>query len=238
MSDVLELREKLVTCLKIFDHGGLLGMYGHVSVRLPETEGEGGGGEFLINPGAGSDKSALRPEDLLRVDYRGEKLEGEGGLPMEVVMHTAVHRRYEDAVAIAHLHPPWATLFAIARTPIRPVVLHGALFGDGIPVYDKAEFIITEEEGEDMAEFRGDHRVILLRCHGTIGVGGSLEEVVFTSFTLEENAEMQYRAASLGELDPMRPHEVEKIRSSLGQEIRWKKFWDYHAGLLESGDFA
>lgn len=124
MSDALDLREKLVTCLKIFDHGGLLGMYGHVSVRLPETEGEGGGGgEFLINPGAGSDKSALRPEDLLRVDHRGEKLEGEGGLPMEVVMHTAVHRRYEDAVAIA-------------RTPIRPVVLHGALFGDGIPVYD------------------------------------------------------------------------------------------------------
>jgi ribulose-5-phosphate 4-epimerase/fuculose-1-phosphate aldolase len=157
---------------------------------------------------------------------------------MEVVMHTAVHRRHEDAVAIAHLHPPWGKLFAIARTPVRPVVLHGTLFGDGIPVYDKAEFIITEEEGEDMAEFRGDHRVFLLRCHGTIVVGGSLEEVVFTSFTLEENAEMQYRAASLGELDPMRPDEVEKIRSSSGQEIRWRKFWDYHAGLLESGDSA
>ena len=97
---------------------------------------------------------------------------------------------------------------------------------------------IASKPREDMAEFRGDHRVFLLRCHDTIVVGGSLEEVVFTSFTLEENAEMQYRAASLGELDPMRPHEVEKIRSSSGQEIRWKKFWDYHAGLLESGDPA
>ncbi|MFQ5914467.1 MAG: class II aldolase/adducin family protein [Nitrospinota bacterium] len=232
MSAVHELREKLVNCLRIFDRTALLGMYGHVSIRLPEVE------EFLINPGAGSDKSALRPEDLLRVNFRGEKLEGAAGLPLEVVMHTAIHRRCEDAVAIAHVHPPWATLFAIARTPVRPVVLHGALFGNGVPVFDKAEFIITEEEGEELAEFRGDHRVILLRCHGSIVVGGSLEEVVFVSFTLEENAELQYRAASLGELDPMRPHEVEKVRTSPRQEIRWRKFWDYQVSQLKAGRLA
>lgn len=229
MSDVLEWREKLVTCLRVLDRAGLLGMYGHVSVRVPGAE------EFLINPGAGSDKSALRAEDLLRVNFRGEKLEGKANLPLEVVMHTAIHRRWEDAGAIAHLHPPWATLFAIARTPVRPVTLHGALFGGGVPVFEKAEFIITEAEGEALAEFRRDHRAILLRCHGTIIVGGSLEEVVFTSFTLEENAELQYRAASLGELDPMRPHEVEKVRSSPGQEVRWKKFWDYQVNRLKAG---
>jgi len=107
--------------------------------------------------------------------------------------------------------PPRGTLFAITRTPIRPVVLHGALFKGGIPVCDNAEFIITEEEGEAMVEFRRDHRVVLLRCHGTIVVGGSLEEVAFTSFMLEENAEMHYQAASLDELDPMRPHVVEQF---------------------------
>jgi ribulose-5-phosphate 4-epimerase/fuculose-1-phosphate aldolase len=229
MSEVQGLREKLATCIRIFDQAGLMGMFGHVSVRLPGAE------EFLINPGAGSDKSSLRPEDLLRVNFQGERVEGAAGLPMEVVMHTAIHRRDKNAGAIAHLHPPWGTLFAIAKTPVLPVVLHAGIFGSGVPIYDKAEFIISEQEGEDLAEFCADHNVVLLRCHGSMVIGKSLEEVLFTSFTFEENAELQYRAASLGELDPMRPHEVEKIRSSSGQEIRWKKFWDYQAGLMRSG---
>lgn len=222
-SETGSLKEKLITCCRILDREGLLGMFGHVSVRIPETE------RFLINPGAGSDKAALEPEDLLTVDFWGEKVEGRGNLPMETVIHTAIHRAREDAASVAHLHPPYATLSGIAMKPIQPVLLHGAAFAGGVPIYGKAQFIVTGEEGEDLARFLGPRRAVILRAHGSVTVGGSLEEVLFLSLFLEENAKNQVLASLLAEPVPLSDEEAERLIPQSLQEGRFRKFWEYYA---------
>ena len=217
------LKESLITCCRILDREGLLGMFGHVSVRIPGTQ------RFLINPGAGSDKAGLEPEDLLTVDFRGERVEGRGNLPMETVIHTAIHRAREDAVSVAHLHPAYATLSGIAMKPIRPVLLHGAAFTGGVPIYEKAQFIVTEEEGEELARFLGPRRAVILRAHGSVTVGRSLEEVLFLSLFLEENAKNQCLASLLGEPVPLSDEEAEGLIPQSLQESRFRKFWEYYA---------
>ena len=46
---------------------------------------------------------------------------------------------------------------------------------------------------------------------GAVDGMSNSQEYKVDGFTLEENAEMHYQAASLDELDPMRPHEVEQF---------------------------
>ena len=128
MTSEKDLREQLATCTRIFAMQGMIGVFGHVSVYQPETK------RVLITPGMGSDKGSLRPEDMVPTDLDGKPLEGKNGPPVEWPIHTAIHGARADALAVAHLHTPYATLFAIAKREFRPVTLQGAIFSDGVPL--------------------------------------------------------------------------------------------------------
>ncbi|MBI1994491.1 MAG: class II aldolase/adducin family protein, partial [Deltaproteobacteria bacterium] len=102
------LRDHLATCGRILAMQGMLGLFGHVSVYDPGTK------RILITPGMGSDKANLRPEEMVPADLDGKPLDPAGRPPVEWPIHTALHAAREDALAVAHLHSPYATLFAIA----------------------------------------------------------------------------------------------------------------------------
>ena len=131
MATEFELRGQLATCTRIFAMQGMIGVFGHVSVYQPEAK------RIFITPGMGSDKGSLRAEDMVPIDLSGKPLEGEQGPPVEWPIHTALHGARSDALAVAHLHTPDATLFTIAKRKFQPVTLQGAIFADGVPLYPK-----------------------------------------------------------------------------------------------------
>src|SRR5574341_1372525 len=137
MSNESALREKLATCARIFAMQGMIGVFGHVSVYQPETK------RVFITPGMGSDKGSLRAENMVATDLTGKPLEGKEGPPVEWPIHTALHAARADALAVAHLHTPHATLFAIAKRKFQPVKLQGAIFSDGVPLYPEASASTT-----------------------------------------------------------------------------------------------
>ena len=146
MTSEKDLREQLATCTRIFAMQGMIGVFGHVSVYQPETK------RVLITPGMGSDKGSLRPEDMVPTDLDGKPLEGKNGPPVEWPIHTALHGARPDALAVAHLHTPHATLFAIAKREFRPVTLQGAVFSAGVPLYPEAQLITNPERGNALLE--------------------------------------------------------------------------------------
>jgi len=123
-----EAREKLAQLARIFAMQGMLGLFGHLSVYNPEKK------RVFITPGMGSDKGQLRPEDMVPCGLDGKPLD-RGRPPVEWPIHTALHAARADALAVAHLHPPHATLFTIAKRAFRPVTLQGTLFSAGVPLY-------------------------------------------------------------------------------------------------------
>src|ERR1043165_7436240 len=135
-----EAREKLAQLARIFAMQGMLGLFGHLSVYNPEKK------RVFITPGMGSDKGQLRPEDMVPCDLDG-KPQGSGRPPVEWPIHTALHAARSDALAVAHLHPPHATLFTIAKREFRPVTLQGTLFSAGVPLYQEAQLVTTPERG-------------------------------------------------------------------------------------------
>ena len=140
MTSETDLREQLAMCTRIFAMQGMIGVFGHVSVYQPETK------TVFITPGMGSDKGSLRPEDMVPTNLDGKPLAGKDGPPVEWPIHTALHSARSDALAVAHLHTPHATLFAIAKREFRPVTLQGAIFNDGVPLYPEAQLITNLED--------------------------------------------------------------------------------------------
>ena len=220
-----DLREQLATCTRIFAMQGMIGVFGHVSVYQPETK------RVFITPGMGSDKGSLRAEDMLITDLDGKPLEGRDGPPVEWPIHTALHGARADALAVAHLHTPYATLFAIAKREFRPVTLQGAVFNDGVPLYPEAQLITNPERGHSLLKVIGEKRAALLRGHGIVVASKNLQEVLFASLVLEDDAKKTMQAATLGEIGTISPEECRTFGAEIALERRAQRAWNYFCSL-------
>lgn len=194
MSAEQVIRDEVATCTRILVMKELIGMYGHVSRFDPQTK------RVYLSPGAGADRANTRPEDLWVLSLEGEVLEGHERIPAEWAIHTAIHARRADALAVAHLHSPFATLFAIARREFRPVTLTGMMIGPSLPMYEEPALVRTHEQGAVLAETLGDHTAVLMRGHGVSVAAASIDQLLLLSLVLEDNARKAWQAAALGEV--------------------------------------
>jgi ribulose-5-phosphate 4-epimerase/fuculose-1-phosphate aldolase len=220
-----DLREQLATCTRIFAMQGMIGVFGHVSVFRPETK------RVFITPGMGSDKASLQAEQMVCTDLDGKPLEGKEGPPVEWPIHTALHATRQDALAVVHLHTPYATLFAIAKREFQPVTLQGAIFSEGVPLYPEAQLITTQARGSSLLKVMGDKRAVLLRGHGIVVVGKNLPEVLFASLVLEDDAKKTMQAATLGEVGTISQEECRAFGAEIALERRAQRAWNYFCSV-------
>lgn len=219
-----EAREKLAQLARIFAMQGMLGLFGHLSVYNSEKK------RVFITPGMGSDKGQLRPEDMVPCGLDGKPLDG-GRPPVEWPIHTALHAARADALAVAHLHPPHATLFTIAKREFRPVTLQGTLFSAGVPLYREAQLVTTPERGCELVGVIGDKRAALLRAHGTVVVGKNLTEVLYASLVLEDDTKKTLQAATLGEVETLSQEQARAFNAEIDLERRAERAWNYFSSI-------
>ena len=219
------LREKLSACVRIMNMQGLMGLFGHVSTYEPEK------GRIYFSPSRGADKSIVKPDELVVADLEGKVLDGKGSVPKEWPIHTAVHRARPDVLAVAHLHSPYSTLFAVASCPYRPVTLQGAVFGDGIPLFKEPHLITTPALGGKVAKLMGKKRAVLLRGHGTVVGGGDVEEMLYATMILEDDARKATQARPLGKLQVFSPAECRRFDSEEPFAPRSQRAWHYFTQL-------
>ncbi len=225
MADDSALREQLATCTRILAMEGLIGMFGHVSAYDPAS------GRVLLCPGAGSDKATVQADDLFVLDRDGKVLEGQGHVPIEWPIHTTLHAARADALAVAHLHAPYSTLFSIAQRPFRAVTFHASMFRDGVPLYSEAQLIMTPTKGQALLRVIGDKRAALLRNHGLVVVGRDLPEVLYATLVFEDNARKIVEAAALGEVGHLSARECAEFETDEQMRARVPLMWRYFTTL-------
>jgi L-fuculose-phosphate aldolase len=218
-------REQLAACARILAMQGLLGLHGHISIYQPETK------RVLITPGAGSDKANLRAEHMVAADLNGRPFDGKGRPPLEWPIHMMLHAARPDALAIAHLHPPYATLFAIARREYKPITMHSGIFDKGISIYPDAHLITTPDRGEELRKVIGDRRAAFQRGHGVTVVARNIEELLHTTLALENDALKTLQAEALGEVGTLSPEEVAVLAKEIKIEVVAPRTWTYFSTL-------
>lgn len=80
----------------------------------------------------------LKPEQVLVVDLKGNKLDGNGDISREAKAHLTLHNTFADAgAAVMHTHSRNVLVFCAMARPMPPVLEQTLKFGE-IPVVDYA----------------------------------------------------------------------------------------------------
>ena len=212
-----ELAEKLNKAWRFFYKRGYVDGFGHVSARTEDPN------KILMTPHELSVES--RPEDFVEIDlYAGP--EGYGvKLPSELPIHLEVYKARPDVNSVAHFHCHSATSFSMSEHDLKPTYFLASIFRDGIPVHPDSRLILTEERGKAMAETLGNHRAMLLRAHGIVVTGGSVEEMTAGVFIMEDNARRTAIAASMGNFEVLGDEEMAEIEVELLKGGPFGRIW-------------
>lgn len=183
-TDVELLKVKVARATRMLAREGIIASSGHVSARIPGTD------LVVIGP-ADVTRDILTATDIVTVDLNSKKISGKRREPLETEIHTGIYRARPDVMAVVHSHPVHSVVFSVTKKPILPVSVHGAIFADGVPTFDHVGHVNTRELGDGLARVLGLHRAALVKMHGAVIVGASVEEAFVAALQLEENAEKQ-----------------------------------------------
>ena len=188
------LREKLVNAGRVLvseDQGDYVA--GHITVRLPDDPGR-----FLMKA-ACIGLEEMTPDNIITVDIEGEKVGGTMPRHNEVFIHSEVLRARPDIQSVVHTHPSHAVAFSSLGQPLKAISNDSVVFSNGLPVFSETtDLIVDQRRGKAVAKCLGDHGALLLRNHGIVTAGRSIEEAVFIAIKLEKACRLQLLAESAG----------------------------------------
>jgi 3,4-dihydroxyphthalate decarboxylase len=176
---------------------------GHVSARSPD-------GKTMLIRGRGKQETGLlftKPRDIVFADFDGNKTNKTGSLkpPNESSIHGELYKARPEIGAVVHAHPPAIVLASMAGIELRPVfggydprAMRLAL--DGVPVYESSVTLHSKDQVRDMMGVMGDRDLCILRGHGVVVAGASVEDATITTIKLNELAKLNLAAASLGKV--------------------------------------
>lgn len=211
--------------MRMLEHMGLMDFSGHVSARIPGTD------HILINSW-GASRCSLGPQDILDADLEGEPMDKAARCPSEIYIHTAIYRQRADIQSVVHFHPPATTALSVAGKAFLPVVHHGAVFAEGVPVYDDCRHVNTRERGNALAAVLGRGRAVIMRGHGAVVAAENVKGAFFGAVYLEDNAGKLLAAYGIGDPLGLRREELE-IGDRIWRQPQFEKVWHYY--LEKSG---
>ncbi len=213
---------KLAAAFRMFSKAGLdEGVAGHITVRDPEHTDS-----YWVNP-FGMHFSMIKQSDLLRVDHTGAVVEGDRAVNgAAVAIHCAVHSHRPDVIAAAHAHGPYGKSLSSLEQRIEPLTQDACAFYEDHGVYDDYRgVVLDDEEGNRIAAALGERKAVILRNHGMLTVGETVDSAAWWFLTLERTAQAQLMAKAAGTPRPIRHEEALATRGQVGFELAgWFQF--------------
>lgn len=217
--EVAELKAKVAGCCRIlYVEGHDDANLGHVSARLPEDS------VFYMKP-QGLGLEEVRAEDVLTLNWEGQVLAGPHPAHNEYPIHSEIYRARPDVNCVIHTHPFYSTVFSTLAMPFQTLNHDGVLFAQGLKIFNRTpDLLVTREQGESLAADLAGADAILLRNHGTVVVGRSVEEACLIQLALEKAVRVLLQAVGSGhEFYPMEPAMAEKMAQDVRQNQRRTK---------------
>ena len=194
-------KRMLVTSYRLFGAFGW-GSFGdgHITARDPERTDA----MWLIRYGVPFHRTTL--DDLVLVGPDG-RVEGGDSINMTAYyIHAPIHEARPDAVAVAHTHTPYATPWAANVERFRMICQEATAFLDDHEVYEGEEVQVSDyDTGKKIAAALDEAKAVLLRNHGPVTVGASVEEAIGWFLLLERVAEVTPRPPTPGRSATRRP---------------------------------
>src|ERR1700687_6111705 len=202
-----ELREDIVEIGRlVYQKGWVAANDGNITIRM-------GRDRILATP-TGVSKGMMKPDDLIVVDMKGNKIEGRKERTSEILMHITIYEKRPDIFSIVHAHPPVATGFAAAGRPLNLALLPEVIIGLGcVPLADYG-LPGTPALTEPMLPYIPKYDAILMGNHGCVCYGEDVYKAFFKMETVEHFARIALVAELLGGPKVLPKDEVDKLFDS------------------------
>jgi ribulose-5-phosphate 4-epimerase/fuculose-1-phosphate aldolase len=136
----------------------------------------------------------------LHVDGDGRLLSGTGVLNVSAfAIHAEIHKVRPDVTAAAHVHSMYGKSWSALGRLLDPITQDACVFFEDHIFYDDTRVLITHSsEGGDLAQALGCKRAAILRNHGLLTVGESVDEAVWWFVAMERCCQSQFLVESAG----------------------------------------
>lgn len=191
--------DDLVAASRILADQGVLDGFGHVSLRHP------GNPERLLM------SRSLAPAlttaaDIIEYDLDCKAVDDRGRPSfLERFIHCEIYKALADVKSVVHTHSPGVIPFAASKVPLRPMYHVAGFLAAGVPVFEIRQhagltnmLISSPALGKALAETLADKPVVLMRGHGDVVVGPTVQVATYRAIYTEINARLQAQAIALG----------------------------------------
>jgi HCOMODA/2-hydroxy-3-carboxy-muconic semialdehyde decarboxylase len=189
------LIEDLAAASRILAAQGVVDGFGHVSMRHPSNPDR-----FLMSRAVAP--ALVVPDDIIEYDLSSNPVNANGRSSfLERFIHGQIYRARPDVMSVVHSHSPAVIPFGLTGLPMRAMYHNAAFLAAGVPVFDISEkfgntdmLVGTNERGVALAQSLSDKSVALMRAHGSVAVGPTLQAAVFRAVYTEISARVQQAA--------------------------------------------
>ena len=205
--------EDLAAASRILATQGVVDAFGHVSMRHPSAPDR-----YLM--ARSISPARVIPEDLIEYDLDSNPVNANGrGSFLERFIHGEIYKARPDVMSVVHSHSPSVVPFGLVGVPMQAMFHNAGFIAAGVPVFDIAEkfgatdmLVGNTAKGVALIEVMGDKDIVLMRAHGSVACGPTLQTAVFRAVYTEVNARIQHYTVSLGGGMPMAALDAEEGR--------------------------
>ncbi|XP_047655395.1 alpha-adducin isoform X9 [Phacochoerus africanus] len=192
------LRCKLAALYRLADLFGWSHLiYNHITTRVSSEQEH-----FLIVP-FGLLYSEVTASSLVKINLQGDVVDrGSTNLGVNqagFTLHSAVYAARPDVKCVVHIHTPAGAAVSAMKCGLLPISPEALSLGE-VAYHDYHGILVDEEEKVLIQKNLGPKsKVLILRNHGLVSVGGSVEEAFYYIHNLVVACEIQVRTlASAG----------------------------------------
>ena len=186
-------------------------------------------GAFLINP-FGLMYDEVTASNLVKIDINGIVLDdplGGGINGAGFVIHGAVHAARHDLACVVHTHTRAGVAVSAQKSGLLPLSQHAAMLCGRIGYHDFEGIAMRLDEQERLVANLGSHDVLILRNHGLLVAGPTLEAAFSRLVVLERACEIQIATQACGDLNLITKQSVDETQAiidsaAVDHTIEWR----------------
>jgi ribulose-5-phosphate 4-epimerase/fuculose-1-phosphate aldolase len=228
----LHRQQRLAGAFRLFARYGFAqGLAGHITARDPEWTDH-----FWVNP-LGKHFGRIRVSDLLLVNRHGEIVIGNGPVNQAAfAIHAAIHEARPDVVAAAHTHSLYGKAWATLGRKLDPLTQDSCAFYEDHALFDDFRGVVLDTtEGARIADALGAHRAVILKNHGILTAGPTVEAAAWWYIALENACHAQLLAEAAGRPQPIAHDIAQLTHQQVGRANGARHaFESLYAGLVET----
>ncbi len=190
----MSIKKRLVEiCHLVYSKGFVAAQDGNLSVKINDHR-------FLITR-SGICKGEVTEEDILEIDNNGNVIEGKGKVSTEYKIHLFAYKNRKEINSVVHCHPSFATAFSVSGQTLTDNVFPEVILTIGkVPLCDYGT-PSTEELPNSLKPYIEHAWAFLLKNHGAVTIGKTLDDAFFKMDKLEHTAKTLFISKLLGKVD-------------------------------------